>query len=60
MIEELPEPTTMTVEQFRLDPAGSLRLITASSPLVLTRDGRVRAYVFRDKTPLDIEYVESR
>lgn len=55
MSEEQSKSTTLTTEQFRQAPAASLRSTTASSPLVLTRDGRVRAYVFRDSTALDPE-----
>lgn len=55
MSDQQTKTTTVTIEEFHREPAGLLRAVTPSSPLVVTRDGKVRAYVFRDTAPADAD-----
>ncbi len=47
------QPKTITTEQLRAAPTKALQGTGGPAPLVVTRDGRVLAYVFRDTTPLE-------
>lgn len=47
-----PKLRTVTTEELHAAPAAVIRAIDGPLPIILTRDGRVRAYIFRDPTPL--------
>ena len=55
MADDHTKPTTITASEFHERGAAALRSTSGSQPLVVTRDGRVRAFIFRDATPLDPE-----
>ena len=54
MSEQAPKRVTMTTEELSERPADTLRDIRGDAPLVVTRDGRVWAYVFRRSRPLNL------
>ena len=56
MTDERTKPTTITATEFHRRGADAIRNTSGSEPLIVTRDdGRVRAFIFRDATPLDSE-----
>jgi hypothetical protein len=56
MDDRKSKPVTLTASEFHQRGAAVVQTTQGSVPLVVTReDGRVRAFIFRDATPLDGE-----